>query len=461
MHCADKAARAALRRRLRAAQPVRRSVRADPPRRGRAGRRRQADRDRDRRHAVRPRPAFGLPHREPNTRRCRAERRTKARRPVSCDSKTARSRSSRRATARRPPRADIKPGDIIFTIDKEPTYDLTLPEIEQKLHGPAGSEVALMLRRGTDTPLEVKVKRAAATSRPSTRGSNRATSAISAWPASTTRRRTRSPRRSRTAAAGRQQADRLHRRSAQQSRRQLRHRGQGGRCVHRQGRHRVVKSRKAESAKRIAATPGDLANGQPIVALVNGGTAREAELVAGALQDSRRAVLLGAKTFGESAIETLIPLNGNGAIRLTTARYLTPSGRPSRARGSNPIWPCRRSSWKSWRSPIGGARPICAAPEKPRQGRRRPTGDVGLDPARPQAARPGRTTRHRPRAPADCRHRGYRHAERRAAEPGDRRAARPRPGQRPHRLALIRRRSDQEVIRRVCACWDRFRARTD
>ena len=98
----------------------------------------------------------------------------------------------------------------------------------------------------------------------------------------------------------------------------------------------IVKSRKGESTKHIAATPGDLANGQPIVALVNGGTAREAELVAGALQDSRRAVLLGTKTFGESAIETLIPLNGQGAIRLTTSRYVTPSGRTIHGKGLEP-----------------------------------------------------------------------------------------------------------------------------
>src|SRR3954447_3839527 len=98
----------------------------------------------------------------------------------------------------------------------------------------------------------------------------------------------------------------------------------------------IVKSRKGENTKHIAATPGDLANGQPIVALVNGGTAREAELMAGALQDSHRAVLLGTKTFGESAIETLIPLNGEGAIRLTTSRYLTPSGRTIHGKGLEP-----------------------------------------------------------------------------------------------------------------------------
>src|SRR5438477_467890 len=121
--------------------------------------------------------------------------------------------------------ADIKPGDIIFTIDKEPTYDLTLTEIEQKLRGPAGSEVALMLRRGTGSPIE---------------------------------------------------------------------------------------------------------------AIGNGGTAREAELVAGALQDNKRAVLLGTKTYGESGIETILPLNGNGAIRLTTARYQTPSGRAIQGKGLQP-----------------------------------------------------------------------------------------------------------------------------
>ena len=98
----------------------------------------------------------------------------------------------------------------------------------------------------------------------------------------------------------------------------------------------VVKGRKPDSIRRIGATPGDLAQGIPIVALVNGGTAREAELVAGALQDNRRAVLLGSQTFGESSIETLIPLPGNGAIRLTTARFMTPTGRQIQGKGLDP-----------------------------------------------------------------------------------------------------------------------------
>jgi carboxyl-terminal processing protease len=98
----------------------------------------------------------------------------------------------------------------------------------------------------------------------------------------------------------------------------------------------VVKGRKPTSVRRIAAAPGDLAEGLPIVVLVNGGTAREAELVAGGLQDNRRAVLLGTRSFGESSIESLIPLAGNGAIRLTTARFTTPSGRKIQGKGLDP-----------------------------------------------------------------------------------------------------------------------------
>ena len=98
----------------------------------------------------------------------------------------------------------------------------------------------------------------------------------------------------------------------------------------------IVKGRTADTTKHIAATPGDITNGLPMVALVNGGTASEAELVAGALQDDHRAVLVGTKTFGLSAIATLIPLNGNGAIKLTTARFQTPSGRPIQGKGLDP-----------------------------------------------------------------------------------------------------------------------------
>src|SRR6202022_2938945 len=98
----------------------------------------------------------------------------------------------------------------------------------------------------------------------------------------------------------------------------------------------VVKGRKPGSVKRISATPGEIAKGLPVVALVNGGTGPEAELVAGALQDNRRAVLLGTKTFGEGSIESVIPLGSGGAIRLTTSRFTTPSGREIQGKGIKP-----------------------------------------------------------------------------------------------------------------------------
>jgi carboxyl-terminal processing protease len=233
--------------------------------------------------------------------------------------------------------ADIKPGDIIFTIDKEPTYDLTLPEIEQKLAGPVDSEATLMLRRGTGAPVEVKLKRVAGK-----------------FPTVSARLESGDIGYIRLAGFDDQTPGTLSdavKDLQQQAGNKLvgfildlRNNPGGGfdaavaaaDAFIDKGDIAIVKGRKSDSTKKIAATPGDVANGQPIVALVNGGTAREAELVAGALQDSHRAVLLGSKTFGESAIETLIPLNGNGAIRLTTARFETPSGRPIQGKGLDP-----------------------------------------------------------------------------------------------------------------------------
>ncbi|OZA04596.1 MAG: peptidase S41, partial [Rhodobacterales bacterium 17-64-5] len=82
--------------------------------------------------------------------------------------------------------------------------------------------------------------------------------------------------------------------------------------------------------------PGDLADGKPIVVLINGGSASASEIVAGALQDHRRAIVVGTKSFGKGSVQTLIPLKGEGAMRLTTARYYTPSGRSIQSLGVMP-----------------------------------------------------------------------------------------------------------------------------
>ncbi|HEX4184383.1 MAG TPA: S41 family peptidase [Stellaceae bacterium] len=233
--------------------------------------------------------------------------------------------------------AGIRPGDVIFSIDKEPAYDMTLGEAEQKLRGPIGSETRLTLRHGTEKPIDLTLKR-------------------EAYQLQTVVGRVEAGNIGYLRIAGFDGATQAALAAAVQELRQkvgsklvglildLRNNPGGAfdaavavaDAFIDKGDIVVVKGRKPTSVKRISATPGDLADGLPLVALVNGGTAREAELVAGALQDDRRAVLLGTQTFGESSIESVIPLPGNGAIRLTTARFTTPTGRQIQGKGLKP-----------------------------------------------------------------------------------------------------------------------------
>jgi carboxyl-terminal processing protease len=97
-----------------------------------------------------------------------------------------------------------------------------------------------------------------------------------------------------------------------------------------------TRGRKPEDTERVNAQPGDITGGKPLVVVINGGSASASEIVAGALKDHHRAVIVGTKSFGKGSVQTVMPLRGDGAMRLTTARYYTPSGRSIQALGVSP-----------------------------------------------------------------------------------------------------------------------------
>jgi carboxyl-terminal processing protease len=233
-------------------------------------------------------------------------------------------------------KAGIQPSDLIVQIDGKPILGMTLSEAVDKMRGPVNSKIVLTIRRGKQPPFDVTLARAIIKIE-SVHGQlidNVGYIRITSFSEQTTGGLQDTLAKIKSQAGGKLQGLVLDLRN-----------NPGGLLDQAIGvsdafidKGEIVSTRGRDpsQAQRYNAQPGDLLDGLPLVVLINGGSASASEIVAGALQDHHRAVLLGTRSFGKGSVQTIIPIPGHGAIRLTTARYYTPSGRSIQAKGIEP-----------------------------------------------------------------------------------------------------------------------------
>jgi carboxyl-terminal processing protease len=234
-------------------------------------------------------------------------------------------------------KAGIQSGDLIFALDGEPVQGLTLQEAVEKMRGKVGSSIKISIRRSSaKDPIDVTLTREMIKVR-STRfrlegdvGYIRVTSFTEQSTAGVLDAVEKIKKEAGNKLKGfvidlRNNPGGLLDQAIAMSDAFL----DKGEIV-------SVKARKSEDVQRWNAKSGDVTNGLPIVVLVNGGSASASEIVAGALQDHRRAIVLGTRTFGKGSVQTIMQVSGGGAIRLTTALYFTPSGRSIQKEGIKP-----------------------------------------------------------------------------------------------------------------------------
>ncbi len=233
-------------------------------------------------------------------------------------------------------RAGIEPGDLVSHLDGEPVLGLTLAEAVEKMRGRVGTDIRLTIRRGARPPFDVTITRAIIKIR-SVR--SRLEGKIVYLRVTSFNEQAEKGVKKVMAKFQKEVGDEL-----QGVVLDLRNNPGGlldqavaiADAFLDKGEIVSTRSRRAEDTQRFNARPGDLAEGVPMVVLINGGSASASEIVAGALQDHHRALVLGTKSFGKGSVQTIIPLSGHGAMRLTTARYYTPSGRSIQAVGIEP-----------------------------------------------------------------------------------------------------------------------------
>lgn len=235
--------------------------------------------------------------------------------------------------------AGVKPGDFITHVNGESLMGLTLDESVEKMRGPIGSEITItILRQGEKEPFDIKVVRDTIKL---TVVKTRVIGHAVVLRVTTFNDETYSTLKTELAkaikeAGGFEKVTGIV----------LDLRNNPGGLLNQaievsdafldKGEIVSTRGRKPEDSERWNAKPGDLAEGKPMVVLINGGSASASEIVTGALQDHRRAIVVGTKSFGKGSVQTVMPVTADSAIRLTTARYYTPSGRSIQALGINP-----------------------------------------------------------------------------------------------------------------------------
>jgi carboxyl-terminal processing protease len=234
-------------------------------------------------------------------------------------------------------RAGLKPGDLITQLDGSPVQGMTLPEAVEKMRGPINSEVTLRIRRSGKDPFDVKLTRATIkiqSVRSHLEGDSIGYIRITSFNEQTDVGLENAMKNLKQQAGNKLAGIVLDLRN-----------NPGGLLDQAvavsdafldKGEIVSTRGRRADDAQRYNAHPGDISGGLPMVVLINSGSASASEIVAGALQDHHRAILLGTRSFGKGSVQTIIPLPGHGAMRLTTARYYTPSGRSIQAKGIDP-----------------------------------------------------------------------------------------------------------------------------
>ena len=232
--------------------------------------------------------------------------------------------------------AGIQAGDYITHLDGEAVLGLTLPQAVERMRGPVSTDIILSIRREGREPFDVTITRAIITIQ-SVR--SRVEGDVGYVRITTFNEQTK---------PGLEKAvDRIKEElGSKLTGLVLDLRNNPGGLLDQaiavsdafldKGEIVSTRGRDTEEGQRFNARAGDLAEGMPVVVLINSGSASASEIVAGALQDHRRAIIMGDPSFGKGSVQTIIPLPGHGAMRLTTSRYYTPSGRSIQAKGIEP-----------------------------------------------------------------------------------------------------------------------------